>query len=171
MGNLLSALPRSTASEPTADSEPTDVSAINAGNPAGSLLPKASDVVVVGGGIHSLVYAIQARQLELKAPTQSKFSSLQDKTKHQLSPHRCQTHQHHHPRKVAQPQLQNRRINTHSLRSLAQNNRHRPSPPVATLRSQRRLSFLLPLPRRRSRSLHAIRREWSARRFRAYVAD
>lgn len=29
-------------------------------------LPRQSDVVVVGGGIHALIYAIHARTLELK---------------------------------------------------------------------------------------------------------
>ncbi|KAF7879492.1 hypothetical protein EAF04_000688 [Stromatinia cepivora] len=43
----------------------SDTAYLNSYNSCGSKLPESSDVVIVGGGIHGLIYAIHARSLEL----------------------------------------------------------------------------------------------------------
>jgi hypothetical protein len=42
---------------------------LNSYNTTKQLLPQKSDVVVVGGGIHSLIYAIQVKKKELQDAT------------------------------------------------------------------------------------------------------
>jgi hypothetical protein len=43
----------------------SDASVLNQFNVAKEQLPRKSDVVVIGGGIHALIYAIHAKTLEL----------------------------------------------------------------------------------------------------------
>lgn len=52
----------------------SDTAYLNSYNSGGNKLPQSSDVVVVGGGIHALIYAIHARSLELQ--NGSKFNPL-----------------------------------------------------------------------------------------------
>jgi hypothetical protein len=45
----------------------SDASVLNQFNAGKEQLPGKSDVVVIGGGIHALIYAIHAKTLELSA--------------------------------------------------------------------------------------------------------
>ena len=49
----------------------SDTQYLNSYNSCGNRLPENSDVVVVGGGIHALIYAIHARSLEIQNGSKS----------------------------------------------------------------------------------------------------
>ncbi|KAM3077665.1 hypothetical protein ACMFMG_006993 [Clarireedia jacksonii] len=56
----------------------SDASVLNRFNAEKGQLPGKSDVVVVGGGIHALIYAIHAKTLELNTGSQAQGSTLAD---------------------------------------------------------------------------------------------
>lgn len=62
---------------------------INSYNPCGNKLPDTSDVVVVGGGIHALIYAIHARSLELKEDESTCDTALEHRYSCNITSKRC----------------------------------------------------------------------------------
>ncbi|ESZ93160.1 hypothetical protein SBOR_6439 [Sclerotinia borealis F-4128] len=54
----------------------SDTAFLNSYNSRGNKLPKSSDVVVVGGGIHALIYAIHAKSLELQGNGKGSTTSM-----------------------------------------------------------------------------------------------
>ncbi|KAJ5170048.1 uncharacterized protein N7500_002831 [Penicillium coprophilum] len=74
----IKACPRFTFTERAAVNEYDDAQILNSNNPGGNEIPEEMDVVVAGGGIHSLIYAIHAARFK---PGNLRIAVLEKSTK------------------------------------------------------------------------------------------
>jgi len=64
------------ASSKKLEGGPCNTLVLNSSSACAGIMPKSADVVVVGAGIHSLIYAIHTRKLELERTPNSMVQIL-----------------------------------------------------------------------------------------------